>query len=120
MYRYNPAVTPDAQHGEPPVAVINGTKITYSHMTGFVDTPVISGDVPTASGTFDFAGSSLLFHKFSFEIKYLVLSMLSDMLPLAANVSFIVFRSITPLNDSFPLPMVSEIVWEDFLFSSRP
>ena len=43
--------------------MINGTQITYSHMTGMVDTPVLSGDAPIASGTFDFAGSSLVFHK---------------------------------------------------------
>ena len=67
MHRYDPAVAPDAEHGEPPVAVINGTRITYSHMTGIVDTPVISGDMPISSGTFDFAGSSLVFHKRSGE-----------------------------------------------------
>lgn len=67
MHKYNPAVAPDAAHGEPPVAVINGTTITYSHMTGMIDTPVLSGDAPIASGTLDFAGSSLVFHKRSGE-----------------------------------------------------
>ncbi|HEX6562531.1 MAG TPA: hypothetical protein VF016_10950 [Nitrososphaera sp.] len=67
MHRYNPAVTPTAEYGQPPVAVINGTTITYSHMTGIVDTPILSGDSPIASGTFDFTGSALVFHKRSGE-----------------------------------------------------
>jgi hypothetical protein len=67
IHRYDPSVAPDAEHGEPPVAVINDTRITYSHMTGMVDTPVLSGDAPIASGTFDFVGSSLVFHKRSGE-----------------------------------------------------
>jgi hypothetical protein len=67
MHRYSPAVAPDAEHGQPPVAVINGTTITYSHMTGIVDETIITGDSPISSGTFDFAGSSLVFHKRSGE-----------------------------------------------------
>ncbi|UVS69359.1 hypothetical protein [Nitrososphaera viennensis] len=67
MHRYNPAVAPTAEYGQPPVAVINGTTITYSHMTGIVDTPILSGDSPISSGTFDFTGSALLFHKRSGE-----------------------------------------------------
>lgn len=67
MHRYSPAVVPGAEYGQPPVAVINGTTITYSHMTGIVDTPILSGDSPIASGTFDFAGSGLAFHKRSGE-----------------------------------------------------
>lgn len=67
MHRYSPAVAPPAEYGQPPVAVINGTTITYSHMTGIVDTPILSGDSPISSGTFDFTGSALVFHKRSGE-----------------------------------------------------
>jgi hypothetical protein len=67
LHVYNPAVAPDKEHGEPPTAVINGTRITYSHLTGLVDNNIITGDVPTASGTFEFAGSALVFHKRSSE-----------------------------------------------------
>jgi hypothetical protein len=50
-----------------PTALINGTTITYSHLTGIVDNNIITGDVPTASGTFQFTGSGLVFHKRSSE-----------------------------------------------------
>ena len=67
IHIYNPDVAPDKAHGEPPTAVINGTKITYSHLTGIVDSSYVLGDVSTAAGTFEFAGSGLVFHKRSSE-----------------------------------------------------
>jgi hypothetical protein len=67
LHVYNPAQEPDTEHGAPPTAVLNGTKITYSHLTGIVDNNYVLGDVPTASGTFEFAGSGLVFHKRSSE-----------------------------------------------------
>src|SRR5215210_5975784 len=67
IHIYRPDQTPDEVHGEPPTAVINGTTITYSHLTGVVDNNIITGDVPTASGTFQFTGSGLVFHKRSSE-----------------------------------------------------
>lgn len=67
IHIYRPGQTPDEVHGAPPTAVINGTTITYSHLTGLVDNNIITGDVPTASGTFQFTGSGLVFHKRSSE-----------------------------------------------------
>lgn len=67
LHVYNPSQAPDAEHGAPPTAVLNGTTITYSHMTNIVDVNYVLGDVPTASGTFEFAGSGLVFHKRSSE-----------------------------------------------------
>ena len=67
LHVYNPAQAPDKEHGEPPTAVINGTKITYSHLTGLVDNTKVLDDVPTAAGTFEFTGSALVFHKRSSE-----------------------------------------------------
>jgi hypothetical protein len=67
IHIYRPGQTPDEVHGAPPTAVINGTTITYSHLTGIVDNNIITGDVPTASGTFQFTGSGLVFHKRSSE-----------------------------------------------------
>jgi hypothetical protein len=64
---YEPGQTPDEAHGAPPTAAINGTTITYSHLTGIVDNNIITGDIPTASGTFQFTGSGLVFHKRSSE-----------------------------------------------------
>ncbi|HEX2014980.1 MAG TPA: hypothetical protein VLA68_07110 [Nitrososphaera sp.] len=67
LHVYSPDQAPDAEHGAPPTAVLNGTTITYSHLTGIVDNNYVLGDVPTASGTFEFAGSGLVFHKRSSE-----------------------------------------------------
>ena len=67
LHIYRPEQPPDEIHGEPPTAVINGTTITYSHLTGVVDNNIITGDVPTASGTFEFTSSGLVFHKRSSE-----------------------------------------------------
>jgi hypothetical protein len=67
IHIYRPHQPPDEAHGEPPTAVINGTTITYSHLTGMIDNNIITGDVPTASGTFEFTGSGLVFHKRSSE-----------------------------------------------------
>jgi hypothetical protein len=63
IHIYKPDQTPDKVHGPPSTAVINGTTITYSHLMGIVDNNIIIGDVPTASGTFEFTGSGLVFHK---------------------------------------------------------
>lgn len=67
IHVYNPVTEPDAEHGAPPTAVLNGTLITYSHLTGVVENNYVLGDAPTASGTFEFAGSGLVFHKRSSE-----------------------------------------------------
>lgn len=67
IHIYRPDQAPDKAHGEPPTAVLNGMTITYSHLTGLVDNTIITGDVPIASGTFEFAGSGLVFHKRSSE-----------------------------------------------------
>jgi hypothetical protein len=63
IHIYRPDQPPDEAHGQPLTAVINDTAITYSHLTSIVDNNIITGDVPTASGTFEFAGSGLVFHK---------------------------------------------------------
>ncbi len=67
LHLYKPDQVPDQAHGSPPTATINGTTITYSHLTGIVDNNIITGDIPTASGTFEFTGSGLVFHKRSSE-----------------------------------------------------
>src|ERR671914_502438 len=61
------SAAPVAHTGNLPNAVINGTTITYSHLTGIIDNNIITGDVPAASGTFEFTGSGLVFHKRSSE-----------------------------------------------------
>jgi hypothetical protein len=64
IHIHRPDQPPDEAHGQPPNAVINDTAIiSYSHLTSIVDNNIITGDVPTASGTFEFTGSGLVFHK---------------------------------------------------------
>jgi len=68
IHRHNPSEIIDAQHGTTPVAVINGTSITYSHMeSNVVESDYVSGDTSISSGTFDFIGDSVVFHKRSGE-----------------------------------------------------
>lgn len=67
IHLYKPDQIPDQIHGAPPTTVIKGTAITYCHLTGIVDNNIITGDIPTASGTFAFTGSGLVFHKRSSE-----------------------------------------------------
>jgi hypothetical protein len=67
IHIYKPGQAPDQARGTPPTAVINDNTITYSHLTGIVDNNIITGDIPTASGTFAFTGSGLVFHKRSSE-----------------------------------------------------
>jgi hypothetical protein len=52
IHIYRPDPTPDEVHRAPPTAIINGTTITYSHLTGIVDNNISVRDVPTASGEF--------------------------------------------------------------------
>jgi len=65
LHRYNPAVLPDAKHGEPYHAKwIDGTTpIALSTMTMFTNTPVSVTNSPISTGSFVFTGSVLLFHK---------------------------------------------------------
>ena len=65
LHRYNPAVLPDAKHGEPYHAKwIDGTTpIALSTMTMFTNNPVSVTNSPISTGSFVFTGSVLLFHK---------------------------------------------------------
>ncbi|HVX03457.1 MAG TPA: hypothetical protein VHA09_09925 [Nitrososphaera sp.] len=67
VHRYAPAVALGAEYSHPPVAILNGIMINYSHMTGIVDTPNLFGNSSISSGTFDFARSALAFQKRSGE-----------------------------------------------------
>jgi hypothetical protein len=61
IHIYKPSQTSDEAHGTPPTEMINGTTITYSHLTGIVDNNIITGDIPTASGTFNSRAVGLFF-----------------------------------------------------------
>ena len=64
LHIYHPILKPDEKHGEPSNAKwFDGTPIALSTMTMFTNTPITITDKPYSSGSFTFAGSSLLFHK---------------------------------------------------------
>ena len=68
LHKYNPAIVPDAKHGEPYNAKwIDGSNIAISTMTMFSDTPVSVTNTPISTGSFVFTGSALVFHKTSGE-----------------------------------------------------
>lgn len=61
---YTPEVQPDSKHGEPYNAILPGNKsIAISHFRGLVDVPIEINGTGISSGTFEFAGSALVFHK---------------------------------------------------------
>jgi hypothetical protein len=64
VHKYLPKIKPDIDHGEPSNAKwFDGSPIALSTMTMFSNTPVIITDKPYSVGSFNFAGSALLFHK---------------------------------------------------------
>jgi len=64
VHKYLPKIKPDINHGEPSNAKwFDGTPIALSTMTMFSNTPVTITDKPYSAGSFNFAGSALLFHK---------------------------------------------------------
>ena len=68
LHTYDPSAIPDAEHGEPYNAVLPGNKsIAISQMAKFIDTPLIINDTSISSGSLEFAGTALVFHKTSGE-----------------------------------------------------
>lgn len=64
VHKYLPKEKLDINHGEPSNAKwFDGTPIALSTMTMFSNTPVTITDKPYSAGSFNFAGSALLFHK---------------------------------------------------------
>ena len=64
VHKYLPKIKPDIDHGEPSNAKwFDGSPIAISTMTMFSNTPVTITDKPYSVGSFNFAGSALLFHK---------------------------------------------------------
>lgn len=83
LHKYNPAVTPDAQHGEPYNGKwIDGSNIAISTMTMFSNTPVSVTNTPISTGSFVFTGSALVFHKTSgdpFTVTYTIDAVANNM-----------------------------------------
>jgi hypothetical protein len=68
LHTYEPLENPDSTHGEPYHAVLPGNKsIAITHLRQLVDVPIEINGTGISSGTLDFAGNALIFHKTSGE-----------------------------------------------------
>jgi hypothetical protein len=68
LHGYKPQSAVDAEHGEPYHATLpNNKTVAISTMTLFTDTPVKVTDTPISTGSLQFTGSALVFHKTSGE-----------------------------------------------------
>lgn len=64
LHIYDPRENIDPVHGEPYHAVLPGNKtIAISHFRDLVEIPIEINGTGMSSGTFDFTGSALVFHK---------------------------------------------------------
>jgi hypothetical protein len=68
LHTYAPMANPDSTHGEPYHAVLPGDKsIAITHLRHLVDVPIEINGTGISSGTLNFAGNALVFHKTSGE-----------------------------------------------------
>jgi hypothetical protein len=64
LHIYAPLEQPDDLHGQPYYAVLPGNKsIAITHFRHLVDVPIEINGTGISSGTLDFAGNALVFHK---------------------------------------------------------
>ncbi|MCC2647563.1 MAG: hypothetical protein K0S67_366 [Nitrososphaeraceae archaeon] len=68
LHIYNPQQPIDEKHGEPYYAVLPGNRsVAISHLRDLVDVPIEINGTGISSGSFEFEGSALVFHKTSGE-----------------------------------------------------
>jgi hypothetical protein len=68
LHIYNPQQPIDEKHGEPYHAVLPGNRsVAISHLRELVDVPIEINGTGISSGSFEFEGSALVFHKTSGE-----------------------------------------------------
>ena len=68
LHIYNPQQPIDEKHGEPYYAVLPGNRsVAISHLRDLVDVPMEINGTGISSGSFEFEGSALVFHKTSGE-----------------------------------------------------
>ena len=68
LHIYNPQQPIDKKHGEPYHAVLPGNRsVAISHLRDLVDVPIEINGTGISSGSFEFEGSALVFHKTSGE-----------------------------------------------------
>lgn len=83
LHTYSPIKNPDAIHGQPYHAVLPGNKsIAITHLRNLVDVPIEINGIGISSGTLDFIGNALLFHKTSgepFTVTYTIYANLKNL-----------------------------------------
>jgi hypothetical protein len=83
LHMYSPQQPIDESHGEPYHAVLPGNRsIAISHLRDIVDVPIEINGTGISSGSFEFAGSALVFHKTSgepFTVAYTIDAVAKDM-----------------------------------------
>jgi hypothetical protein len=62
LHNYNPTEIIDSEHGEP-YNVVKDKRIAITQLKNIVDQPLEVNDTLISSGTFNFVGNALLFHK---------------------------------------------------------
>ena len=68
LHIYNPQQPIDEKHSEPYHAVLPGNRsVAISHLRDLVDVPIEINGTGISSGSFEFEGSALVFHKTSGE-----------------------------------------------------
>lgn len=64
LHTYAPEEKPDSLHGEPYHAVLPGNKsIAITHLRDIIDVPIEINGTGISSGSFNFVGNALVFHK---------------------------------------------------------
>lgn len=64
MHWYKPTEQPDSTHGTPYNAILPGNKsIAITQLREIVDVPIEVNGTGISSGSFEFTGSALIFHK---------------------------------------------------------
>ena len=64
LHMYQPSENVDGVHGEPYLAVLPGNRtVAISHFRNLVDIPIEINGTGMSSGTLEFTGSALVFHK---------------------------------------------------------
>jgi hypothetical protein len=82
LHIYNPLRPIDEKHGEPYHATLPGNRsIAISHLRDIIDVPIEINGTGISSGSFEFEGSALVFHKTSgepFTVTYTVDTVAKD------------------------------------------
>ena len=83
LHMYNPQQPIDEKHREPYHAVLPGNRsIAISHLRDIIDVPIEINGTGISSGSFEFEGSALVFHKTSgepFTVTYTVDAVAKDL-----------------------------------------